>query len=289
MAKPKVQFVALAKIVNKFDVRIALDDDRVLQFVSLYQNGVDLPPVKLIRIDEDSYAYVDGRHRGAARAYMNLEDVLATIVDADTDPVDLFAQALQANWGGSKPPTRDDITHTVLRMIELGATQKAIREKLSFMPPAATSAHISWAKSVLHRRALSRALDSVSEGLSVDLAAKTFGLKPTFLKDVISGKKGRWGAARSSEQQIAVELKAYISRQLFSANAGISKKITLLLKRVDEGEVSSKIASGIIKAWSEHLRRSAIKANDWQARLDAISSEGNNVRISEEISSEAVQ
>lgn len=272
----KIDLIPLSQIVNKFDVRVALDQDRVLQFAGLYEGGADLPPVKVVRLDEDSYAYIDGRTRGAARAYLNWPDVEAIVCNGSLreNPIELFAEALEANWGGAKPPTREDISHTIVRMMELGATQKSIRERLTFLPGGAANAYIAWAKAVLNKRRMSKALDAVAEdGLSVASAAEMFKLKPELLKKAISGKRGNWGAGRSDEAQFAVTFKQYISKVLFSANAGIGKKVELMLRQVDEGEISSRAASSVIKAWHEHLRKTSLRVADWQARLDAISTE----------------
>jgi hypothetical protein len=269
--------VALKSIANKFDVRLALDQDRVLQFVSLYESGADVPPVKLVALDEDSYAYIDGRHRGAARAYLDLPDVPALICNGSLreNPVELYAEALEANWGGAKPPTRDDIVHTIGRMLEAGATQTVCRERLAFLPAGALRAFIAQARGSLSKRRIAKALDAVSDGFSVPVAAQQFGVKPELLKDIIAGKKGKWGTGRSNEDQLATEIKAYISRQLFSANAGISKKIQDLLARVSDGEVSGKVAIGVIRSWHEHLRKTSLRIDDWTARLASISEEQN--------------
>lgn len=272
--KEKVEMVPLSQILNKFDVRIELDNDRVVQFAGLYEGGVNLPPVRIVKLDEDTYAYIDGRTRGAARAYLNLKDVPAVICNGSLrdNPIELFAEALESNWGGSKPPSGADIIHSVLRMLELGATQGAIRERLNFIPSGAASAYISSARSVLQKRRLTKALDAVAEGVTVETASSMFKCKLDRLKNAISGKKGTFGAHRSNEQQVAIELKGYISRHLLSANTGISKKMTILLTKVEEGEVSAKVARSVIKAWSEHCRKTMLRIEDWDDRLDSISS-----------------
>ena len=55
-----------------------------------------------------------------------------------------------------------------------------------------------------------------------------------------------------------------------------------LLKKVDDGEVSVKIAAGILKNWSEHLRKTQIRIDDWKARLDGITSEQRNAVSTED-------
>lgn len=243
----------------------------------MYEHDPDLlPPVRVVRIDDDRYAYIDGRTRGAARAYLNLPDVPAVICNGSLrdDPLELYAEALESNWGGAKPPTREDIAHTIQRMLELGASQKAIRERLHFLPSGAASAYISWANAVLNKRRMARALDAVAEGLSVEGAACDNKVKVNLLRDAISGKKrGNFGSDRSDEARVLVDQKKYISDVLKSANTGISKRLEMTLKKVDSGEVSHKTAVAIVAAWREHLRKTMLRIEDWQARLDALATE----------------
>jgi hypothetical protein len=267
--------IPLANIVNKFDVRVALDQDRVIQFAGMYEAGLELPPIRVVKLDEDTYAFVDGRHRAAGRGYLGLTDVEAIVSNGSLrdDPVELYAQALEANWGGAKPPTREDITHTLVRMLEAGAQRSVIYERLSFLPKGAARAYLADAHSKISRRRIGKALDAISDGLTVEEAAKTNKLKPRQLKDILKGKKGKWGKNRSDEVQLANDIKAYISAQLFSANTGISKKLLDMFRKVDSGEVSAAAAAGVIKAWKEHLRKTSLRVDDWTARLNAITEE----------------
>jgi hypothetical protein len=286
--KEKSVMLPLTSIINKFDVRTVLDQDRVIQFAGMYEHDPDLlPPVRVVRIgeeEEEKYAYIDGRTRGAARAYLNLSDVPAVICNGSLrdNPLELFAEALELNWGGAKPPTREDIAHTIQRMLELGISQKAIRERLNFLPSGSASAYIAWARAVLQKRRMARALDAVAEGLSIDSAARDNQIKPDLLRDAIAGKRGNWGAARSDEAQLLVEFKGYISKVLKSANGGISKKLEGTVKKVDAGEVSHKTAVEIVKAWREHLRKTMLRIEDWDARLTALSAEHDKAIVRDE-------
>lgn len=276
MVKEKTVMITLSQIVNRFDVRVKLDEDRVLQFMSMYEAGDPVPPVQLVRSGQDSYSYIDGRHRGAARGYLNLPDVEAVIRPESLadNPLELFAIALEANYGGAKPPTREDITHTILRMLEVGCTQVSIRERLVFLPAGALRAYIATARSSIMRRKVAKALDDISDGSStVEEAARTRGVKVEVLKDVMAGKKRKWNKGRSDEADFCIALKTYISSELKSANSGISKKVEMLLKKVDDGEVSYKFAEEVIRAWREHLRKTGVRVSDWQARLNALAGE----------------
>lgn len=269
-----VQMVSLTSISNKFDVRTALDEDRVVQFVGLYEAGVDLPPVKLVKLGDEKFAYIDGRHRGAARAYLNLPDVPALIFNGSLsdNPVELFAQALQSNWGGAKPPTRNDITHTIIRMLEHGASQALVSGRLDFLPKGALRAYIAQARSTLAKRKLARAMEDVADGMTVEEAAKRRRVNIELIKNSISGKRGK-KIGGSAEMELVIALKSHIAGQMGSANSSIGKKVQMLLQHVEDGEVTSKSAMEILKDWNERLRKSMVRVADWQARVEAISAE----------------
>lgn len=264
--------IPLAQIKNKFDVRLALNQDRVVQFAGMYEAGMDLPAIEVVQLDEDEYAFVDGRHRAEARRYLNMKNVMAIVRNGDlkSNPAALYALALQANWGGSQPPTRSDIQHTVLRMLESGVSRKDIESVLAFIPRGSLRAYTAHALNRMNRRRVGEALDAIAEGATIEEAAKKASVKTDVLKDVVAGKKGKWGKNRSEEGQLLVELKVYISQQLFSANAGISKKLTELILKVADGEISSIGASTVIKAWKDHLRKTGLRIADWEARLAAV-------------------
>jgi hypothetical protein len=275
MAKEKTVMITLSSIKNVFDVRTKLDEDRVLQFMGMYESGEDVPPLVIVRQGEDSYAYIDGRHRGAALEYLNRTEA-ACILRPDSladNPLELFAVALESNWGGSKPPTREDIYHTIIRMKECGASERAITERLSFLPKSSLRAYMASARTNIIKRKVAKALDDIAEGSTVDEAASKRGVKADTLKDVMAGRKRKWNKGRSDEAEFCIALKSYISSELRSANSGISKKVELLLKRVDDGEVSYKFAEEVIRAWREHLRKTGVRVSDWQARLNALAGE----------------
>ena len=103
---PKTIMISLDKLVNKYDVRVALDEDRVIQFAGMYDdvtrndNAPKLPPIEVIKLpDTDKYAFVDGRTRAAARDLLGLQDIEAVVLSiSSADVVGLFARALHANW-----------------------------------------------------------------------------------------------------------------------------------------------------------------------------------------------
>jgi hypothetical protein len=276
MAKPIL--VPLAQISNKFDVRTSLDQDRVIYLAELYEGGVDVAPVKLLKLDNTDpveYAYVDGRHRGAARDFLGMTDIPAIFVDSalNNQPSELYALALEANYGGAKPPTRDDIVHTIQRMLEAGVARTTVAERLSFIPKGALRAFLSHAQSTISKRRMVNALDMVAKGKAIEEAAKESLVRPDALKEAINGKKGKWGKNRSEEIAYSVEVKGHISRVLRSANTSISIKMSEVAKRLNEGDMSPETARDIVRAWLDHLRKTTSRVRDWSDRIDSLARE----------------
>lgn len=265
--------VQLDSIKNLFDVRTKLDEDRILQLAGAYESGVPLPPAKIVRLDteEESYAWVDGRHRGAARAFLNKKDIDCVICDKCNDQAELYTEALSSNWGGAKPPTRQDLEHTVVRLLEIGCSIKDIRDRLQFLPRGSLNSYISAAQNVLFKRRIRPAIDAIALGKSIEDVATTYKLKPDQIRNAITGRKKKY--ITSHDKQVEADMKAYITNVLKSANTGIAKKLDNLLRDVDEGRLSSATVGIIIHAWREHCRKTMVRIEDWHARLNAISHE----------------
>ena len=268
---PRTYMLPIESIVNKYDVRVSLDDDRILQFAGMYEAGEPLPPIQVIKLpDTDGYAFVDGRTRAAARDLLGLKDVEAVVLNIPSNEVVLlYATAMQANWGGSKPPTRLDIVHTITRMFEAGATQAQIRESMCFLPAGSLKAYITDARGKITRRKISKALNLIAQGQTIGEATRSLGLKEEMVQDVLTGTKGKFGN-KSIEQALESQIKAYISQQLRSANAGIGKKIQDLLERAEASEISLIVAKECTKAWGEHLRKTSSRIKDWEARISTM-------------------
>jgi len=271
--KSKTATIHISDIKNKFDVRVNLDQDTVLQFVGMYQDATKVvPPIKVV-VHGEGYAFVDGRHRAAARQYLNLDSIDAEILEGSfaDSAVDLFAMALQANCGGAKTPTRGDLEHTVMRMLEFGASKSDIMNKLDFLPKGSVKAFIASAAGKIQKRKLTKAIDALAtDNLSVDEAAKRFGVRIENLKDAIQGKKGKWGKNRTNEVEITTASKAAIAQTLNYANKSIGMGLNKLIELVEEGSISVKAALNVIGMWEDRNRQTEKRINDWRSRFIAI-------------------
>lgn len=266
----KILLIAIADIANRFDVRRSLDDDRIIQLAELYRDGAALPPIEIIELAQaGKYAFIDGRHRAAARALLGETTVPAVIVKNSMQPLELFATALQANWGGAKPPSREDITHTVVRMIELGAKEKDLSDHLSFLPGSSLRHYMKAARALLHGRKMQQALQMVSDGVLIEEAARKVGVGADTIRDAIQGRKRKLSAA--GQQNMAVsDAKTYITRSLRAANSGIAQKIQALMRLVETGEAPAALPHSVIDAWEKHLNGTLHRIRDLRERVNQI-------------------
>lgn len=269
MAKSKPILIEVSRIKNIFDVRRALNEERVLALAELIQGGVELPPIDVI-IYTDSFAFVDGRHRAAAYQLLDKPEILANVVERK-DPAKMFSQALLSNWGGALPPTVSDIRHTVRRMLESGATHVTVRKELSFMPLYQINKYIDDSKSQMKKVRLRNALDSIAEGLRPSEAADKFDVDIESIKAAISGIKRKFG---TGDVGIEAEHKVYIKGQMKSATTGITKRLEHLFHYVDAAEVRPGTVVKIIDEWEGVLRKTLARIPDWRQRLDAITHNG---------------
>ncbi len=273
--KENIVKIPLDKIVNRFDVRVELDNDRVVQFIGMYESGVDLPPVRVIELADGKYAYVDGRTRGAALASMGRKEAEAVIMVDGLSTGQLYGEALRSNWGGAKPPTRADITHTILRMLEAGETPTTVRKELTFLPRGSINAYIATAQGMLTKRRIAVALDEIAEGKStLSDAAKGAGMDVSALRVALKGKNKGY-RSRTEQQERTHELQLHIMHSLQSANLSIGMKVSELLQEVEHGEMNPLLAEKVIKSWFNHLRKATIRATDWNQRLENITSQFN--------------
>ena len=236
--------IEIAKIVNQYDVRRALNDERVLSLAELIEGGVELPPIQVI-MGDDGWIFVDGRHRAAAHTLLDKKEIVAVVVDKQ-ESAKMFSQSLLANWGGALPPTTNDIRHTVRRMMEAGATATTVLKELSFLPASQLKKYIDDSRSQMKKIKIRMALDSIADGLRPNEAAAKFDVDLESVKAAISGIKKKFG---SGDVGIESENKVYVKTVMKSATVGITKRLENLFHYVDAGEIRSVTVTKIIDEW----------------------------------------
>src|SRR6266496_1923417 len=111
--------IALAELKETIFVRRIQNDAHVAHLKTLYDEGINLPPIEVTR---DSKTLVEGRHRVAAARELGWPELPVKWV-AELSPAELTARALKANMGGALPPTNDDITFAIGRLLDNGVKE----------------------------------------------------------------------------------------------------------------------------------------------------------------------
>lgn len=223
----KVVEVELTKLKTSFYVRKKLSDDHVLQLALLIESGVNLPPLTISYDNE----IIDGRHRKAALEMLGRKTAECSI-HGQRSPGEQVILALSANVGGSLPPSSDDITHSMVLLLNQGWTQRRILENMPF-PREVSKKYLKTAWGVVLSAKLSAAMKAIAEeGLTVKVAAEKFGVPLEKLQEHMNPNR------KKAKQQSAAWRKTHISR----AYQGFHRKIAHEIQKVVEGFEDRKIS-----------------------------------------------
>jgi hypothetical protein len=257
--------ILIANIKNLFDVRKKLDDDHVMFLGSLIEGGEVLTPIEVVQIGPNDYAYIDGRHRGAAYDLMGHTKIEAYVTPyQEEDKLVYYAKAMKANWGGSKPPTKGDIEFTILQVMNNGVNSiKQVKELFPYIPATVVRRYMTDATSTMRKKRIAGALADISNGAKLDEAAQKHKVDPEIIRQTITGKRTRI----KGDKLILAEFKKGISRSLRTANSTIASKFNSLLDCLEGGEVLGDTCYKCVDAWEEHLNTSVKRMKEWRERI----------------------
>lgn len=183
----KIVMLPIEQVLVAFYVRKQADEDRVIYFAELYDNGAEIPPIE-VTVDNK---LVDGRHRLMAQEFLERKEIACEIVESKETAL-LIQDAFTANLGGSKPPTRYDIEHTARLLLEEGMKPIRIIEFYSgHIPKSLARRYVDNARLHLKRDKIRYAREAVINGATVREAAEKHGIDLDELKNEIAGNKKR--------------------------------------------------------------------------------------------------
>jgi hypothetical protein len=265
MSKPTL--IPIDKIQNRFDVRQALDDDLVIHLAEMYQAGEPIPPITVVPLDDGNYAFIDGRHRAEARVLLGLKDVPAIVrhEDVQKNLLPLYAEALKSNWGGSKPPTREDISHTITRMIQNGAKEPLVTKLLPFIPASVIRRYYKNTLGNITRKRVQQALVLVAKGQTVAEAARLINVDVRAVAEAVEGRKKKFGHGG-----VLAANKGAISQSLRATSLTIGKRLQILLQQVESGEVGTDVFEQVLDTWERSVNSSVHRIRDWRERLRTV-------------------
>jgi hypothetical protein len=171
-----------------FDVREALDEDRVLHFVARLEAGETLEPLIL---DQDGKG-IDGRHRVEAMIRKGVTVANATQLKF-VDITEKLRHALRSNLGGPLPPKKGDLQYVIKQLIANNKAKKFIVELLS----GAGMYSRQYVSNVyddvfanIQKAVLQKAVKAISDdNITVTEAAERFDVNVDALKAHISRRK----------------------------------------------------------------------------------------------------
>lgn len=264
MSKPTQNNFTLLKLNQieiPFYVRKFINEDHVYHLAELYEAGVDLPP---IQVTSDKHYLVDGRHRKAAMELAMQTEATVELVPPMT-PAELIVAAFAANTGGSLPPTRDDIEHTIELLLERNISNKEITERMRALPPSITKKYISKVRSNIAKRSLRRAVLAVTDaGMTVEQASLRYEVNEETVRDEIRGTK------KKSKSFGMDEIKGGLSAKFKSLSQTNAQLVRKLMDKVRDGEMQPEQLRETVKAIGYYINRMEATNREWEKRVASL-------------------
>lgn len=264
--KGRIIEVPLGQLVESFYIRVALDQDRVIQFGVLYEAGENPPPIEVFELGKKNgavlYGIVDGRHRKAGAEIAELKTLKVRVVE-EKDRPSLIARAFRANYGGSKPPTEADILHTLDLFLDDGLSERQIYERMP-LPKSVTRKYLKSAYSTRNSRKLAAASLAVSdERLSVPEAAKKFRVSAAKLSDLLRGRQ-------KSGLKFGLEhMKGQLTQRYRSHSAKTGKLLQRVFENFKDDELQERIVQGVLAHLFKLVHQEDKNLRDWANRFAA--------------------
>lgn len=249
--------VARTDLKLEFFVRKRLDDDYVIQLGELYEAGIVLPPITVV---EGTMEVVDGRHRLAAHDLLGRDMVPVKFI-SPASRAELLCEAFKANYGGPRPPSREDIEFTIAQLVAQGMGQAKIADALPF-PKSLVRRYIANVTSTLARQRISAAASAVVDGeLTVPKAAEKFNVDTEQLRNVLTGKK---------KKKIGIgEIKAGVTSRFRSTSLKNANAIKNMLDLYDDNKLSEKNVKLVLDHISQCIRQMTHSHSQWMERFTA--------------------
>jgi len=182
--KGKIIMVCLDQLIQTVNVRVALDQERVAWFVAILNAGGDTEPAWIT----DDNQIIDGRTRLAAYELCNKKE-MPVIKKGMLSEEEITYMAIEANFGGPKPPSITDVNFTIISLLKGGEKRKNIVERFSkFIPAKFVSNMVDESEKQIRSELMRKARIAVSKGKSIKGAAEEYNVSEIALGKAIAGK-----------------------------------------------------------------------------------------------------
>lgn len=259
----KITEVPLKDLKTSFFVRKKLNDDRVLQLAELYQSGVKLPPIEINWENE----IIDGRHRKAALEMLDRQVAECHSIGQKGTPESIVI-ALKANMGGALPPTKEDIVHTCMLLLNNGWTERKILDNFQVMfPRDLARKYLKDAWGVVLDGRLKSAMKAISEGLTVKEAAEKFQVPLDKLKNHLNPNRTK------RAQKSTAWRKQRLSRYYQGFHRKIAYEVQKTVEDFEDNAISEDEVYEIFDSLFSFIRSGQKRIEDHRTRFDATSKE----------------
>lgn len=261
--KSNVVLLPVSDLKMKFDVRKALNEDRVLLFMEMYEAGNSVPPIEVVRGTMDIH---DGRHRKAALDHLGRKHAECVLIEP-MEYVDSIMDAFAKNVSDSPfPPTRADIVFVMKQLLEASVPNAQIQKRFEFFyKPSHVRKLLKDAHSNIVKANLSRAKQAVAHGgMTVKAAAEQHKVEPERLQEEITGVKKRRKATSVSD----------IKTEITNRHRGNSQKTIAvfrdLLDKFEDGEIPEKSVLEVLLHVQRLNTDGAKRVNSWIERFESL-------------------
>lgn len=254
----KIIVVKLSDLKKDFYIREKLVEEHWFLMAELMDAGVKFPPIE---ITEDRNVE-EGRHRIRAAEYLGRETIEAVIVP-DKGELESVSHSLEVNYGGSLPPTTEDLIHTFTYLIQKSIPREKIIQQFSkFIPKSVVGTYFQKASSNVTNKRVYEAINLIKEnGLDIHEAAKKVGLKSIAqIKNEIDRRLG------DIKPKIP-NFKAIFASKFANFNTSNGHLISQLRIAYKNAEISAETVADTLKTLGDLISNTNKVYQDWQARF----------------------
>ena len=242
----KIIKVKLSELKKDFYVREKLIESHWFLIAELMDAGTPFPPIR-------------------AAEFLERETIEAVIIP-DKGKLASVSHALEANYGGSLPPTGEDIIHTLTYLIEKSIPRdQTINQFSKFIPKSLVNTFYKKAYSNICNKKVYAAIGLITgKGLDIYEAAKEVGLKSTAqIKNEMDRRLGKG-------QSKIPNFKAIFAAKFATFNNSNGHLITQLRTAYKNAEISSETVADTLRALGDLISNTKKVYEDWQARFAKI-------------------
>ena len=265
MSKYKKVKLQLSSLKETFFVREKMNDEWVLHLAGLDEDGTKLPPLLVV---EETNELVDGRHRKAAYLLRNKTEAECELLPNTLTRAELIVTAFSRNTVGADgplQPSRPDINHTMIQLLEAGMKRKHIVDAICETTPFSASLvrrHLDQVQSHMAAAKMVRAINAVAEGVfSVQDSALHFGVAPEKLKERLKGTR------RKRDETSFQTVKPVITSRFKSLSSSNGRTFRLLMEKYEEGAVTIVHVREVIGHIRHHIKSMDHTLDDWERRF----------------------